>query len=261
MGTQVSEAAVDEVTNAVVRHFGAFPEPSWVETATRLIKAHGSQAAAQLDPGETVEWVTPGLLHAHGKVWPGAILLVTPHRVLISATRGTLRAKAHASALHRGPETLAGVSYQLLPGTSRSLWMLDLRSEHDPVLFALPESTSAQAIAEATATAVAGDSDQARAAAPLFPADGTSPENPFAAARADLAPFTVQESTAALPAIPDIVTETPAVIRESPSVIPAQRQALDDVALLPPPDWYDDPLGAADLRYWDGSAWTEHTAS
>lgn len=33
--------------------------------------------------------------------------------------------------------------------------------------------------------------------------------------------------------------------------------------LLPPTDrapaWLPDPLGAADLRYWNGSAWTEHT--
>lgn len=26
-----------------------------------------------------------------------------------------------------------------------------------------------------------------------------------------------------------------------------------------PPDWYGDPLGSG-LRYWDGSAWTEHVA-
>jgi hypothetical protein len=27
------------------------------------------------------------------------------------------------------------------------------------------------------------------------------------------------------------------------------------------PDWYADPRGEARLRYWDGSAWTEHTAA
>jgi hypothetical protein len=25
--------------------------------------------------------------------------------------------------------------------------------------------------------------------------------------------------------------------------------------------WYPDPTGSSDLRYWDGSQWTEHTAA
>ncbi|HEX8051731.1 MAG TPA: DUF2510 domain-containing protein [Thermoleophilaceae bacterium] len=29
----------------------------------------------------------------------------------------------------------------------------------------------------------------------------------------------------------------------------------------PPPNWYPDPRGEAELRYWDGSQWTEHTHS
>jgi hypothetical protein len=28
----------------------------------------------------------------------------------------------------------------------------------------------------------------------------------------------------------------------------------------PPPGWYPDPDGEAELRYWDGSAWTQHTS-
>lgn len=32
-------------------------------------------------------------------------------------------------------------------------------------------------------------------------------------------------------------------------------------APLPPADWYPDPTGSARLRYWNGSAWTEHTAT
>jgi hypothetical protein len=29
----------------------------------------------------------------------------------------------------------------------------------------------------------------------------------------------------------------------------------------PPPDWYPDPSGRQELRYWDGSQWTEHAST
>ena len=28
-----------------------------------------------------------------------------------------------------------------------------------------------------------------------------------------------------------------------------------------PSNWYPDPLGRHELRYWDGSQWTEHTSN
>lgn len=34
---------------------------------------------------------------------------------------------------------------------------------------------------------------------------------------------------------------------------------MNDVQLRTP-DWYADPHGEAPLRYWDGEAWTRHTA-
>ena len=27
----------------------------------------------------------------------------------------------------------------------------------------------------------------------------------------------------------------------------------------PQPNWYPDPYGQAELRWWDGAQWTEHT--
>lgn len=44
------------------------------------------------------------------------------------------------------------------------------------------------------------------------------------------------------------VVQEPAVITEPPP------------ASLPPANWYPDPRGVKRLRYWDGAAWTEHTA-
>ncbi|MBM3718985.1 MAG: DUF2510 domain-containing protein [Actinobacteria bacterium] len=29
----------------------------------------------------------------------------------------------------------------------------------------------------------------------------------------------------------------------------------------PPANWYKDPSGRFELRYWNGSAWTEHVAT
>jgi hypothetical protein len=45
----------------------------------------------------------------------------------------------------------------------------------------------------------------------------------------------------------------------------AVRQALDThpepatTPQGPPPDWYNDPHGHAEKRWWDGTAWTDHT--
>lgn len=40
----------------------------------------------------------------------------------------------------------------------------------------------------------------------------------------------------------------------------AQRQQLAQAAAAQPPPagWYADPYGAAALRWWDGTRWTEH---
>lgn len=48
---------------------------------------------------------------------------------------------------------------------------------------------------------------------------------------------------------------------------PGVSEPGDPVPTLPPPqpqpraDWYDDPEDPSQYRYWDGTAWTDHTAS
>ncbi|MFZ6004146.1 MAG: phospholipid scramblase-related protein [Actinomycetota bacterium] len=36
---------------------------------------------------------------------------------------------------------------------------------------------------------------------------------------------------------------------------------MTDTPQTTPPNWYPDPLGRHELRYWDGSQWTEHVSS
>lgn len=242
MSTEVSQDAFDALAEAFARNVGLFAAQTWVDLTTGVLKQHGHQAAALLTPGESVEWAVTGVMHRYGKVWSPAILMITPFRSLIMARRGIVRPKTDADALYRGPETLLEITERMMPGTSSSYWTLELASESGPFLFAIPEFSQSRRLAELTGAFVAGRASYTAAArqilvdgAPLV-GDSTVP-NPFDAAQADLTP------TAVSPAAP---------------LIPRMREP--DQA-LPPPDWYDDPLSASGLRYWDGIGWTQHTAS
>ncbi len=41
---------------------------------------------------------------------------------------------------------------------------------------------------------------------------------------------------------------------------PAQTPAAQQTTPSVPPGWYTDPAGRYELRYWDGTAWTEHVS-
>jgi uncharacterized RDD family membrane protein YckC len=56
---------------------------------------------------------------------------------------------------------------------------------------------------------------------------------------------------------------TPQTVRSSEPLEPVAAAAEPFGAAAPSspaPDWYPDPKGESRLRYWDGSAWTDHTA-
>ena len=45
----------------------------------------------------------------------------------------------------------------------------------------------------------------------------------------------------------------------APISTPAYQPAVAATPAVPA-GWYADPAGRFDLRYWDGSAWTEHVS-
>ena len=47
----------------------------------------------------------------------------------------------------------------------------------------------------------------------------------------------------------------------SASSTPASAQTSNANVPNPPANWYKDPSGRFELRYWNGSAWTEHVAT
>lgn len=210
MSTEVSEASVEEVSGALHRNFASFGSQQWIDTATALMKSGGQHAAAQLAPGETVEWVTPGIVHRNGKLWPGGVLVVTPHRLVVCASRGSIRTKREVSSLYRGPESLIGLSHRLLPGTSADHWTLEIATQQGPFLFAFPPLVHAQQLAQITAEFVTGrarytpqsgivingvpwGNTEASQPGTAAGADAAS-ENPFEAAKVDLVQATTPAS-------------------------------------------------------------------
>ncbi len=56
-----------------------------------------------------------------------------------------------------------------------------------------------------------------------------------------------------------MVASTPAP-QAAPAAQPAQVAQPAQTSQAAPAGWYADPSGRYELRYWDGTAWTEHVA-
>lgn len=88
-----------------------------------------------------------------------------------------------------------------------------------------------------------------------------------ATAPATVAPATVAEPVTEVmpavevaPAVAEVVVEpAPAAEPEPVVVTPAAQPSYTPTPTVPS-GWYADPSGRFELRYWDGTAWTEHVS-
>lgn len=78
-----------------------------------------------------------------------------------------------------------------------------------------------------------------------------------AAPAAEAAP--VAAAAAAAVAEPAGWAAAPEAAAPAPAPAPAPAAAAPATPAIPA-DWYADPSGRFELRYWNGSAWTEHVA-
>jgi Protein of unknown function (DUF2510) len=108
------------------------------------------------------------------------------------------------------------------------------------------------------AAAPAGAAPSGVAGAPRAPAPQAPPAT-AARPQAPAAPAPPATSAAPAAAAPPSSPAQPAAAPAMPAqpVAPAEPPAAH---AGPPAGWYPDPQGLARLRYWDGAAWTEHTA-
>ncbi len=93
-----------------------------------------------------------------------------------------------------------------------------------------------------------------------------SRESTGASAPAAAAAPVVEAAPAQAPAPAPVVAEpagwgaAPAPAPEPAPVYAPAPAAPAPAAPAVPADWYADPAGRFDLRYWDGSTWTEHVS-
>ena len=127
----------------------------------------------------------------------------------------------------------------------------------------LPAKTGSEpkveAVSEPSGWAIAPEPAEAMTRAPcnfaIWIADMPTPEP------ASVQPTLASQPTSTYqPVVTPIVEPTPAPAPAA--VVPAAVAPTPDPAPAPavPAGWYADPAGRFELRYWDGSTWTEHVS-
>ncbi len=120
-------------------------------------------------------------------------------------------------------------------------------------------SAAGQGASPSTAASAPASPAQTGAAAPQAP--------PPARPQAPAAPAAPASPSAPVTPATGVVPPTPAPSPPQPQAAPAAPAQAGlppeppAAQAGPPAGWYPDPQGLARLRYWDGSAWTEHTSA
>jgi len=137
-----------------------------------------------------------------------------------------------------------GAAASATPATEISVDKVDEKVDDEP-RFELPGTTEpkVEPVSEPSGWAIAPE-----AAAPAEPA---------AASTVEPTP-TYQPTSTYQPSLSTTAASTPSVATPAPAAAPA----APDPAPAPsvPAGWYADPAGRFELRYWDGSTWTEHVS-
>lgn len=113
---------------------------------------------------------------------------------------------------------------------------------------AVEEAVVEEAVVEEAAVAEAVDEPAGWATAPDDEGADPTPTDAAAAATGAAAAATAADTPADAPA-----TETAAETGAEEAAAAAPESTV-------PAGWYSDPSGRYELRYWDGSAWTEHVS-
>jgi hypothetical protein len=138
--------------------------------------------------------------------------------------------------------------------------------EHPPTTPWTTLGTSSLAVPTVILLALAGKPATGGVRMPVTP----TPADPEPAA--EPAPAAAPSATDPIPPPPgaeeadpaqpvDPVAAAPAEAPVEPAPIaPIEIEPAAPPSNLPPPEWYPDPSGRHQLRYWDGARWTEHAA-
>lgn len=84
---------------------------------------------------------------------------------------------------------------------------------------------------------------------------------PSYAPSASAAPATVIQSAAAMSPIDYSQQQQPAQQQYAPQPTYQPQPVAAAATPAVPAGWYGDPAGRFELRYWDGSTWTEHVST
>jgi hypothetical protein len=129
----------------------------------------------------------------------------------------------------------------------------------DITAFLTREAGSSTETAEAVVAAPVEAVEPAAAEPEPAPAEPVPAYTPEPAVVAEPAGWAVAPEAAAPAPMAPIAEATPAY-NPAPAYTPAPAPAPAPAAPAVPAGWYADPAGRFEMRYWDGSTWTEHVS-